>query len=153
LDETIKIQLSADKVVNTNYYSTPKLILASTLLPGKGVNMLDRSKNYIGWTGIGYGLIGVSVLYSLSSSKVYNNYTTAITSTDRDTYFNKYKTQKTIAGVFAFSALGIWGINYARIFLTKNSILKKQNSLSNWNLYPSYNPFSNSNMLTISFKF
>lgn len=153
LDETINIKLSADKVVDINYYSMPKLILASTLMPGKGVNMLDRSKNYYGWTGLAYGLVGVSVLYSLSSLSTYNNYTAAITATDRDTYYNKYKTKTTVAGVAAISALGVWGWNYVRIFLTKNSIIKNQNSLSSWFLYPSYNTFTNSNMLTLNFKF
>lgn len=153
LDETINIQLFADKVVDVNYYSTPKLLIASTILPGKGVNMLDRSKSYLGWTGLAYGLVGVSVLYSLSSLSTYNNYTAAITATDRDTYYNKYKTKTTVAGVAAISALGVWGWNYVRIFLTKNSIIKNQNSLSSWFLYPSYNTFTNSKMLTLSFKF
>ncbi len=153
LDETINIQLSANKIINTNYYSTPKLLIASTILPGKGVYMLDKTQNYLNWTYAGYGLIGTFALFRGISSIYYNKYTKAQILDDRNKFYTICKINSTIAGAAAISAIVVWGWNYARIFITKNSIMKKQNSLSNWQLYPSYNTFTNSNMLTLSFKF
>ncbi|MBN2662939.1 MAG: hypothetical protein JXR68_04755 [Bacteroidales bacterium] len=153
LDENISVQIISDLKVDANYYSTSKLILASTILPGRGVTMLNRSYSFIGWTIAGYGLVGASVGTYLWSKATYLNYTNATLETEKKLFYSKYQTQTIISGVSALSAIGIWGINYFRIFSTKNKMkLLTQTSL-NWQIVPNFEYLSNTNMLTITYKF
>lgn len=150
LDENVNVQLTADVSIDANYHSTAKLLLISTFLPGKGVNMLNRTKPFAGWLILGYGFVGTSAGFYAMSSNTYSNYTNATSVSDRGKYYSKYQTQLIISGVSALGAIGVWGINYFRIFSTKKMM---RNMYSNWQLLPNYDYFTNTNFLTLSYKF
>lgn len=153
LNEDVSVQIISNLKVDPNYYSTSKLIFASTLLPGKGVTMLDRSKSYLTWTIAGYGLAGASVGSYFLSKSSYTDFSNATLQTERDFYYSKYQIQTLISGISALSAVGIWGVNYFRLFATKNRIKYLSQTTVNWQITPTFEYLSRTNMITFFYKF
>lgn len=153
LNEDVSVQIISNLKVDPNYYSTTKLIFASTLLPGKGVTMLDRSKSYLTWTIAGYGLVGSSVGSYFLSKSSYTDFSNATLQTERDFYYSKYQKQTLISGISALSAVGIWGVNYFRLFATKNRIKYLSQTTVNWQITPTFEYLSRTNMITFFYTF
>ncbi len=151
LDEEIDIQLKANPSIDYTYYSTPKLLLASTLMPGKGVTMLDKNKGHFMWTFSGYALAAGSVGLYFLSEHTFNSYQNSITLSERQYLFSQYKMQYYASGIAGLGAIAVWGINYVRVFTTKSML--KNTQFSYFNFYPQYDYRTNSSLMTFNYRF
>jgi len=152
LNENVNVQISANASVDANYHSMAKLLFASTILPGKGVSILNHSNSYIGWSILGYGLIGASGGGYLLSQNTYSKYNSALTISERDNYYSNYQAQLLFSGISAASAIGVWSINYFKLFSTKSRI-KHANNTAYWQISPKYDNKTYSNMFALSYRF
>ncbi len=157
LNEYVDVQLIVDVHEDLSNLSLTNLMLTSTLLPGMGLNRLDRDYNYklMGYTG--YGLIGTAFLFNSMAKSSYNKYTLELTDYDlRAKYYSRALTYRTVTNVFIFGAVGIWLTDYLWLYLKKSSLDKKYSFISpnnNFRIGAGYNNFANKPMLNLQWYF
>ncbi len=135
-------------VVNQNY-AMSELLLANTLLPGKGVSLLKNNNSYLAWSVAGYGsLVTFGGMYFISKS-TFKKYENSNVFDDRNNFYSSYQTQYYIALGAGIAAVSVWTINYIRLFTYK----PKQNNLSNIMIYPKYDFLTKSTSIEFGLTF
>jgi len=98
----------SEEIAGTGFFSTRSgLIVQSIALPGLGLSKITNNPNWI--MGIsGYGLVGSSVAFKSVSNSNYKNFENSSDPQLEDSYYTKYKNQKTISTICAIGAATIW---------------------------------------------
>lgn len=157
LDENVEIKINAETYINLGYYNYGSLMLSSTILPGLGLNKIDRGKPYWLMGIIGYGSVAAS-LVSLQLTKTnYNNYLNEMDLIKRAEYHDLSVQYDKTTKIFAAAALGTWALNYIWLTIKWNRSytgsdigMLKQNRLK---LYANYDNSLNCTLFTFKYRF
>ncbi|MFN8258563.1 MAG: hypothetical protein U0W24_22935 [Bacteroidales bacterium] len=154
LNDSINIEVFATLLPNR--ISTSKALLLSSVCPGLGILKIDKGKPY--WLmGVGfYGSIGASVLLNKKASDNYNVYLNNTVDELNADLLSTSQNQDQLSKIFAYTAVGIWGINmiWTAVKAKKAnqstiSMLQKQKLFFSAN----YDPFFKTNGFIIKYKF
>ena len=153
-----KYQAGSDSqsiVVRSSNITRGSLLLQSVALPGLGLSKLNKNKPYWIMGVAGYGLVASSIIFNSASKSNYNKFLDSYDPQEEDSYYKKYKNQKTFSLVSVVGAATIWITDFI-IVLHASS---KPGNLSNNNynkkivLAPGYVATSNALILELKYKF
>jgi hypothetical protein len=127
LDEKINVQVEA---VNQNPkvlkpVSKGKALLLSTLYPGLGSSKITLRGYHLIKGVAAYGSLAGSYLYKKKSHQSALDYDKAITSVDRDKYFNASQHEDQLSKILLYTAGAIWIIDYVTVIASENRSQKK----------------------------
>jgi hypothetical protein len=134
ISDDISIFLIGEKYVPPVNYEGPKkftrgnFILSSIIIPGLGQKKASGKSLYFVFSGLVYGSLGTSVYSNFKSASLKKDYLAAI-GLERDNLYNKWQKSYDMSKYFAYSAAGIWAINFiwSAVIPIKENISKKMN--------------------------
>jgi len=143
---------------NTNLQQTnlTNLLLLSTGFPGLGLHKIEKGKPYWLLGAAGYTCLVSSIAMNNRAVKDYDNYLKSNDALERDVYFGNAKDRYQRAKVFAVTAVGLWIVDYAWLFIKTSEIQSvgyRNNSLDKVNMYCSFDPISTKPMLSFRLSF
>ncbi len=156
LDEEVNVKVKATVSTVVGAVNTGKVLVQSLALPGWGLSTIDPDKPYWVLGVAGYATLGTSLYLRSSYKSNYDSYLNATDSQESLDFYNKSQSQKSLSGVFAYSAIGIWSFG---IIWTALKASKKNNSLSAGNnnqkfyFLSSYDSKSRASSFTVRYKF
>jgi hypothetical protein len=101
-----------------NDISKGNVLLSSVVLPGWGQTKTSRGKPYWLIGAAGYGCLAGSVIMTLNSRSVYNDYKTEMDPDYSNDLFEKANQRKNVSKYLAFSAAGIWAVDLIWVLAT-----------------------------------
>ncbi len=156
LNDEINVKVKAMVSTVVGSVNTGKVLLQSVILPGWGLSTIDPEKPYWLLGVVGYATLGTSLYLRSSYKSNYDSYLNATDAQESLDFYNKSQSQKSLSGVFAYSAIGIWSLG---IIWTAVKVSKKNNSLSVQNinqkfyLFSSYDPKFKTSNFTVRYRF
>ncbi|RLD66525.1 MAG: hypothetical protein DRI95_06565 [Bacteroidetes bacterium] len=156
LNEEINVKVKAIVSTVVGAVNTGKVILQSVAFPGWGLSTIDPDKPYWLLGVAGYASLGTSLYLRSSYKSNYDSYLNATDSDESKDFYDKSQSQKSLSGIFAYSAIGIWsfGIIWTAIKASKkNNSLTVRNDNQKFYFFSSYDPKFKANSFTIRYKF
>lgn len=156
LNEEINVKVKAIVSTVVGAVNTGKVILQSIALPGWGLSTIDPDKPYWLLGVAGYAALGSSLYLRSSYKSNYDSYLNATDSDESKDFYDKSQSQKSLSGVFAYSAIGIWsfGIIWTAIKASKkNSTLSARSNNQKFYFFSSYDPRYKASSFTVRYKF
>ena len=135
--------------------SKGNIVLSSIVLPGWGQSKVHQKKPYWIMGVTAYGCLAGSIILNHIGASTYDDYLVSPDIEDRNTLFKKSVRQDNISEYLAYSAVGIWTINMIWALVSHGSsreltIFQRDNSFK---IKSGYDPYSNSTILILSYRF
>jgi hypothetical protein len=134
----------------------PKALLLSSVWPGLGMYKADKSIPYWILGVAGYGSLGASYYMNKKANDNYEAYKNNTVDEQNDVLLSKSQDQNKLSKTFAYTAVGIWGINLVWTAIKTKKV--KQSGVvmhKNQNLffYTGYDPFTKTSGFTLKINF
>jgi hypothetical protein len=163
IDEDIFIQLFADKFTTPTRsakagqmkdFNRAAIVMQSLAVPGLGLSRVTGKPHWIRGVA-GYACIGGSVAFSLKSKETYRAYEGAESAGEAEDLFDQSLQQDQISEILAYSAIGIWVIDFIWTMVgTSGSTRSLQSGpMNNISVGTAYNHISGTPMLAIKYQF
>lgn len=95
-------------------------IALSAIVPGLGIRKMKGGGSQALLALPVYGAAAAGVVFMVTSNSAYNKYKDATTADDRNSYYDKAKSQQNISKIMFISAGAIWAINMIWTIATPN---------------------------------
>ena len=131
------------------------LVLQSVIFPGWGLSRINKGKPHWLKGVASYGCVLTSYVYNMKAVTSYNSYLNSEDQNKQDVFYNAAVKEDNISGIFKYSAIGIWVIDF--IWTVAGSSKLKESPITNnidrVFLFPTYEPNNNVSMMTIRYRF
>jgi hypothetical protein len=120
INDEISIEIFAELSTSENTQNTGRSVkaispfktsLSSALIPGLGINMVNKKKVYLGFSLLTYGALGTSFYFKKKSDDNFNLYLNDNVISSESEYFKLSEDYKKTSNILLYSAIGSWAIN------------------------------------------
>ncbi|MCK4345057.1 MAG: hypothetical protein KAX05_07200 [Bacteroidales bacterium] len=164
IEGQIRIKVNAEKQVTADTETIPSYtqpqrggnyVLSSMIFPGLGLSRLHKSSAYWLFGVMGYGCIATSLVYNKKAVLTYKNYVDSYDLTESKDLYEQALQYDKISKICAYSAIGIWVIDFIWTASTPKNIDSTIGELTNKrvSIRTYYHPKMNRPLLTLSYKF
>jgi len=131
------------------------IILQSLVFPGWGLSRINKNKLHWLKGVAGYGCIATSVIYNKKAFSSYNNYLDAENELDINNFYNSSIKEDKLSEAFAYTAIGIWVIDFIWTIVGSSNLKDYQmtGQIGKVFIYPIYEPFFNTTLMTLRLNF
>jgi hypothetical protein len=154
LQDEITIEVSAN--LTGEEVGLSRVLLLSTIVPGMGLNRIEKKKSY--WLlGIaGYGCLGTSWLMNKKANDSYDLYLANTLDNQNDKLLSKSQDQNKLSKTMAYTALGFWGINLVWTAIKAKNGKQKTIAMNHHQkllFYTAYHPLCKTPVLCLKYHF
>ena len=146
---------AADIILRDKKISRAVVIAQSMVFPGWGLSRINNGKPHWLKGVAGYGCIGASVIYNKIAVSSYEDYDNAIDIGQRDEFYNNSVRQDNLSEIFAYTAAGIWMIDFIWTIAGSSKLNNEQNyrQVKRFSVYPVYEPHIRAQMVSVIYTF
>ena len=103
-------------------------LFESLIFPGWGTSRLTLKNGHFVKGFLGYGALIGSVILGKMANDSYDSYKSAISSTDRDNYFDNANKNSTMSMILASGAAAIWSFDLISVLAVKNKTIGRSSA-------------------------
>jgi hypothetical protein len=158
LKDDINIEVIAyllPEIGSTSNVSMTKALFLSTICPGLGLSKIKKRPYWL--MGIvGFGCLGTSYYLNKQANKNYTSYIENNVDELNDGLLSKSQNQNQLSKTFAYTAIGVWGINLVWTAIKAKRNYQKTTSLINkqqFFFYSGVDPFTKTAGFSFKYRF